>query len=372
MTPFLWALAIGLVLLAIVYAIFLIAVVVGLSRLPRAGTSAARPFVSILVAARNEERHLGACLESLRGQTYPPDLYEIIVVDDGSTDTTSAVIQGQITAIKNLRSIRIDGGGSKTAALARGIEAARGEIILTTDADCVVRPDWVASMVSRFDSQTVFVAGPVIEREGSGILAGMSRLEFLGLIGVAGGLIGIRVPVFCNGASLAFRKQAFLAIGGYGEGQWSDDEALLQRFHGFYPDGIAYAADAGAVVVTQPSSSFTEFWHQRVRWASKRRVYERKRILLIPVILYCYFLALLVTAILAVVHPILLPLIGAVVVCKIAAECIVLARTSSLFGQKISWSHLLIAEVLHVPYIVIAALQGQTGLFRWQEDSDPS
>lgn len=372
MTPFLWALGTGLTALAVAYAVFLCAVFLGLSRLRAGRTSGNRPFVTILVAARNEERFLGACLESLAVQTYPRDSHEIIIIDDGSNDGTPEVIGRHSATTANVRSLRIERGGSKPTALTRGVEAARGEIILTTDADCVVRPTWVSSMISRFNDRTVFVAGPVVEQKRSGILAGLSRLEFLGLIGVAAGLIGIRVPVFCNGANLAFRRSAFLAVGGYGEGQWSDDEALLQRLHGAYPDGITYAAEDAAIVATEPPGSVVQFWRQRVRWSSKRRVYERKRILFIPIVLYCYFAVLLLAVAIAAVHPILLPLVTTVLAFKVICELAVLVRTSTLFRQEISWRHLLIAEVLHVPYIVLAAFQGQTGLFRWKGDPNRS
>ncbi|NBC16539.1 MAG: glycosyltransferase, partial [Bacteroidetes bacterium] len=154
------------------YALLMLAFARGLRREVRATMrreatdDAPRPFVSVLIPARNEAASIAACLRSLRATTYPDDRYEIIVIDDGSTDSTvervrrfqqrhrpvAAEEQTLPAEAPCLRLVQREGSpGSKHGALLDGLQAARGELILTTDADCVVPPGWMSAMVNRFD-----------------------------------------------------------------------------------------------------------------------------------------------------------------------------------------------------------------------------
>jgi cellulose synthase/poly-beta-1,6-N-acetylglucosamine synthase-like glycosyltransferase len=355
-----------------IYLLFLFIVSKGLARLRPRGPFSGTPFATVIVAARNEESTIGECLASLVRQTYPKDCHEIIVVDDGSTDRTKDIVKAFEAEAGNLRVLHTGGAGHKPRALTQGIEEARGSIILTTDADCIVRSEWISSMVARFDDATAFVAGPVVERPADNLIARLSRLEFIGLIGVAGGLIGAGVPIFCNGANIGFRKSVFREVGGYGSGHTSDDEALLQRVHRRRPGAIAFSVDQESIVTTAAPRSFSEFWVQRVRWSAKRRVYEQTSVLLIPVALYVFFVIFLISMAAAVNDSALLPYIAGAACFKILADVTVLHTTAHILQQQISWMSVFIAELLHVPYIVVAALQGQTGFFRWKGASNPS
>lgn len=367
MTGLFFILAFLLSVFTLAYAFFLLRVYGGLTRLgPAHRSSEQRPFVTVLLAARNEEGRIGRCLEFLRAQTYASESYEIIVIDDASTDNTGHIAAEVAQRASNVRLIRMNGGGHKPTALAAGIAEARGEIVLATDADCIVPHGWINSMVMQFDEKIDFVAGPVVERRGQTLISALSRIEFLGLIGVAAGLIGSQTPIFCNGANIAYRKKAFVDAGGFGAGHASDDEALLQRIHHRNPGSVAFSVDPESIVTTDPPMTFSEFWVQRVRWSSKRRVYERKSVLVIPVALYCFFLFYLLTGIACIGTPELLPFLLAVTVIKVALEITVLRTTARLLRQRISWGHVFLAELGHVPYIVFAALQGQAGLFRWK------
>lgn len=368
MTSPVFILALLLSLFTLGYAFFLLHVYVGLTRLrsPLA-RSEHRPFVTVLLAARNEEGTIGRCLGSLRAQTYPPELYEILVIDDGSTDRTGEIATEVAQQASNVRLLRLRSGGHKPTALAAGIAQARGEVLLATDADCIVPQGWIGSMVKHFNETTDFVAGPVVERPGQGLISELSRIEFLGLMGVAAGLIGSGTPIFCNGANIAYRKEAFTEAGGFGAGHASDDEALLQRIHHRNPGSVVFSVDPESVVITDPPETFREFWLQRVRWSSKRRVYDRKSVLAIPVALYCFFLLYLLTAVACIGTSELLPFLLAATIVKVVLEITVLHGTARLLRQPILWSRVFLAELGHVPYIVFAALQGQAGMFRWKE-----
>ena len=191
----------GVLSLSSVYYIYFITRVrIGLLSLRFARPQNIARHISVVVAARNEEKDIEKCLLSLLKQTYPTNRYEIIIVDDGSTDKTASIVKSFSERFANIHllSLMFDSEhkiGRKPIALAKGIAQASGEIILTTDADCIVPPQWIEIMVNHFEEGVVFVAGPVAERDSNTFFAKMEQLEFLGLITTAAGLIGSGRPI---------------------------------------------------------------------------------------------------------------------------------------------------------------------------------
>jgi glycosyltransferase involved in cell wall biosynthesis len=125
----------------------------------RRACCAVQPFASIVIAARDEEQRIRSCLLSLLAQDYPSERFEVIVVDDGSRDDTAHIVEKLCVQDARLRLLRRSPGGSKKAALAQAIEQARGEIILTTDADCQVGAQWLRGMLAHFDANVGVVIG---------------------------------------------------------------------------------------------------------------------------------------------------------------------------------------------------------------------
>ncbi|HCA78288.1 MAG TPA: hypothetical protein DEP53_00995 [Bacteroidetes bacterium] len=336
---------------------------------PRANQT---PVVSIVVAARDEEANIQSCLNALAKQDYDVPRYEIIIVDDHSSDHTRSLVQGYAEkhADPEIKVISLDiqaGEHGKPAAISRGVEAARGEIILCTDADCVVPTRWVHSMAGCFDPAVAFVAGPVREREAGNLFMKLQSLEFLGLLTTAAGLIGSGTPIICNGANIAFRKSAFDKIQGYGRMKSScDDETLMQRIITNRIGRVVFNADVQAMVATNTPGSFREFLNQRTRWAAKRGRYDDPFILLRLIGLYLFFLGLLLSAIASIMLPALRSAVVAILILKALAEFVVLNSGAQLLHSRLRLSYFLIAEVFHVPYIAIAAFIGQIKSIRWK------
>ncbi len=115
------------------------------------------PFVSVVVPARNAEATIGECLDSLTRLDYDGDRREIVVVDNDSTDRTAEIARGY--PVRCL----FESERGVSAARNRGIEAARGEIVAFTDADCVVTKRWLRALVREFDSPDVWgAAGEIV------------------------------------------------------------------------------------------------------------------------------------------------------------------------------------------------------------------
>ncbi len=360
----------GLVLLffLLIYCLFILKVLSGLHAPVSARQRQPSEMVSVIISVRNEEALLARCLESLLAQDYPRESYEIVAIDDGSTDSTANILRAYANEHAHIRVITMaPGPGHKRAALIAGIKEAAGELLLFTDGDCIVKPAWIRQMASALSGGHVFVAGPVVETVAPGTLPQLSRMEFLGLIGVAAGLIRSGNPIFCNGANIAYRKSTFEAIGGFGsDSHFSDDEVILQRFHARDPESVLFTLDEETVVSTPSADSPRSFWQQRVRWSSKRGVYTNKSILGRLILLYFFFLVLFAGLLVSPYIPGLLTFIVPALVIKFLADTLVILKTARLLNQSVSALYLVIAELLHVPYIVVAALQGQTGSLRWK------
>jgi len=365
-------LSILLVLTFSYYLSFLWRVWRGLKFTARPGSSRT-PSVSVIIAARNEGRNIQRCLDALIHQDYGSDHYEIIVIDDHSSDhTRNLALEYSMTItrprIKVLALEEHQGEGGKPAAIAHGIETSDGEIILCTDADCFVPNSWIRSMAGCFDPSVVFVAGPVRERAGTDLFTSLQSLEFLGLLTTAAGLIGSGSPIICNGANIGYRKEAFQRVRGYARLKSScDDETLMQRMITKNIGRVVFNSDPDAMVSTDAPPSIAEFWSQRTRWAAKRGRYEDLRVLLRLVALYAFFLTAFLAAVGSLMFPALRALVLAVAVLKGLAEFVVLQSGARLFASRLTLSHFLIAEVFHVPYIVFAAAIGQMKSIRWKD-----
>ena len=220
----------------------------------------------------------------------------------------------------------------KKAAVARGIEAARGEVILVTDADCTMGPNWVRSMASQFTPTTGMVSGPVV-LEGETIFGDFQALEFMGLIAVGAGSIGAGTPNTCNGANLAYRKQVFAEVGGFaGIDQIAsgDDELLMHKIADQTDWKIRFAKDQGAIVSTAAHRSWKDFKAQRLRWVSKSTQYQNPRITLTLIISYLAILGLPLLLLLAPFFPVLWPFLALNLSLKILSEATIL-REAGLF-----------------------------------------
>jgi cellulose synthase/poly-beta-1,6-N-acetylglucosamine synthase-like glycosyltransferase len=352
------------------YLSFLFTVRRGLRHLRPSHAGGQNSFVSVIVPARNESKEIVRCLESLCQQDYPAASLEIIVVDDHSTDQTLQIARDFATRLtdKQVSVLSLAESAGKPNAIAQGVRNAKGELILCTDADCVVGRGWIGSMARQFDDGIGFVAGPVLESPSGSFLSKLQSLEFLGLITAGAGLIGAGKPIICSGANIAYTKEAFEAVDGYGKESGScDDETLMQRIAARKIGRIVFNGDQEAVVVTSTPPTFREFWRQRTRWAAKRGRYENKAILLRLILLYSPFLLLPLAVVTAAFEPRLwVPIIVTLVV-KACADYVTLREGAGALRQSVPPWHFLIAELLHVPYIACAGLIGQITSIRWKE-----
>ena len=232
--------------------------------------------VSVIIALRNEESEISRLLQGLESQVYASDKLEFILVNDHSTDNTIALLEK--SDLKNLQILNMpEGEFGKKNAISKAVSMANGDIILSSDADCIFTPNWVRTMVSYFSNNNVYlVSGPVIFHKKQGILQSLQALEFTSLIGSGAGAIGVGNAIFCNGANMAYRKSIFLEVNNFKSATTvsGDDVFLLHSIKKKYPKSIVFAKNRDAMVTTYAMQSFKGFINQRKRWVAKSSSYK--------------------------------------------------------------------------------------------------
>ena len=351
------------------YTVSLVFLRIGLSKL-QPGRQCQEPFVSVIVASRNEENNLPACLRALQTQEFPHDRIEFIIVNDRSTDGTQNIIDEFIRSDPRFKGIRILEEDPEMApkkwALHNGIRSARGEVIITTDADCIPPPRWVAAMTRYFEADIGMVAGfsPLEPISKPTLFNQLLALDGLALAGVSAGGIGMGLPLTCTGRNLAYRKSIYEEVEGFsGIGQFvsGDDDLFLHHVRKKTRANIRYAVDPDSFVPSTPSLTLTEFFYQRTRHASKGFHY-RIPLTLSLIAVYMFNVMLLIGW--------LIPGLGwawsAALFSKIVFEYIFIEGIASLFTRKYLLRYFLIAALLHIPYVVFFGLWAQLGTFRWK------
>lgn len=344
---------------------------------PRVPASA-EPLITVLVAARDEERNLPRTLDHLLAQDWPAAKTQIVVVDDRSQDGTPAVLRDYAARHPGrVESVRVDvapaGMSPKKNALARGLEIARGEWIAVTDADCAMGPGWLRALAAHFDETVGMVFGVTTYEEGEeGFMPaeGTRALEFVSYGVTNAGLAGFGFPVSANANNLAYRRRAFDAAGGFarhGALVSGDDDFTLQEIHaaGW---AFRFCADPAARVRTAAPATWREFWEQRKRWAGKCIHYRAPQVAFLLCI-YTFYLtigALLVAGFLR-VGPENLGLLGLTgLAVKTAADFVVMRAGLNLFGLTTLMHFFPFTAALHIPLVVASVPAGVFGRFTWK------
>jgi cellulose synthase/poly-beta-1,6-N-acetylglucosamine synthase-like glycosyltransferase len=188
-------------------------------------SNAANPAIkfSVIIPARNEAEIIESCLSSVLNQNYPGNLFEVIVIDDHSTDNTAAIIEAMQKQHANLRLIQLQNvlhgmqlNSYKKKAIEYAVGQAAGDWIVTTDADCFVSANWLMYFNDFINkSGDVFVAAPVKYKNAGSFVSIFQCLDFMTLQGITAASVNQGFHSMCNGANLAYNKKVFNDVGGF-------------------------------------------------------------------------------------------------------------------------------------------------------------
>ncbi len=229
------------------------------------------PTASIIVAARNEEANIINCLESLNKLEYPADKLQIIIVNDNSTDNTGLLIEEYIKDktrfVYTIAKEKIGKLKGKTNAITNGITLATGEIILTTDADCIVSPTWAKTIASYYTKDVGIVCGYTAQNDNK-TFGGMQSMDFIYLLTVAAGGMNLGKPLSAIGNNMSYSRKAYDEVGGYANIPFSvtEDFKMLMSIYALKKYKLVYPLDADAMVTSEPCSDIKSIYWQKKRW----------------------------------------------------------------------------------------------------------
>ncbi len=326
---------------------------------------------SVVIPVRNEEANIRNVLSDLQTQTFDKSRFEVIVVDDFSTDSTWSIlseVRDNTSLDLKIAGLKDPSTHGKKNALTSGIAEAKHEVILTTDADCRLHERWIDSYAKAFSSQTQIVAGPVA-LEGQGVFAEMQITEFVGLIAFGGVTLSSNNPSMCSGANLGFKKKAFIEVGGY-EGNIGipsgDDEFLLYDIIKRYPRSGRFLKSESATVTTKTQPTFQQFLNQRSRWISKWKHNKNWKLRLTAVLFfidYLLFLTVVTGTIFGYFHA---TFMGVIIASRFLANYILLKKVSNFLGHSIVLKPLLLLQVLYPFHVLVMGLQSMFGGYTWK------
>jgi biofilm PGA synthesis N-glycosyltransferase PgaC len=318
-------------------------------------------FVSVVVACRNEQETLPGLLNCIATQIYPENLFEVIIVDDNSEDTTSEIVAG-FKVISNILLINNRGKGKKQA-LRTGINAARGKLIITTDADCTMGKNWMRTIAAFYEmNKDDLIICPVQIEPAPGFFGKLEELEFLSLQGITTGSAIYKNPTMCNGANMAFTKEAYLRHSErlHDEINSGDDIFLLHNLKEETRSKISWLESPDTIVTTESSSSFRSFLKQRSRWISKGKVYKDRYTIVLGIVTFVGVILQVSYLLFSLIYPALIWVFLSVVVLKSIPDFLILMNTSGRYGKRKLLRWFIPAQLIYPFYVLSVVIYSLT------------
>ncbi len=333
---------------------------------------------SVIVPARNEEDNIKKCLPTLLKQHYPSHLFEVIVINDHSTDNTArevALLQKQYSQLRLFDLEEMLGGTAlnsyKKKAIELAVAGAAGDWIVTTDADCIAGTDWLQTLnyfIQKNDP--LLVAAPVQFIHDGSFLSLFQCLDFLSLQGITAASVHQGFHSMCNGANLAYSKKTFKQVGGFAgidNIASGDDMLLMHKIYSAFPGRVKFLLSAKAIIKTTPMPTLKSFINQRIRWASKADAYDDKRIFWVLALVYLLNVLLFVMFLAGIFKPILFLWWGIFLLIKTIVELRFMRPVALFFKDDnlLKWFGWM--QPFHIAYTVIAGWLGKFGSYQWKE-----
>ncbi len=333
--------------------------------------------VAVIVAVRNEADNIFQLLNCLFRQDYPSELFQIIIVDDHSEDNTTALVLDFARAnnLSNLKCIElgkqtVDLNGKK-AAIAQGIALSESELIVTTDADCIVPETWLSTIVAYYQHyRPEMIVAPVM-LTGQLLFQRIQQIEFISLMVATGASIYKNKPLMCNGANLAYTRKAYEAAGGFNTNRHiasGDDTFLMFEIERNYPGKVHYLKSTKVIVKTPAQKAIIHFFQQRKRWASKTKYYKVKQVSDTGFLVILVNMLLLLILLLAFGSTYALYTLLLMFISKLLVDAILLFQAFPFFKPVFNFKAIYIigTAVLYPFYILILALSMANPTFNWK------
>ncbi|MBC8320948.1 MAG: glycosyltransferase [Bacteroidetes bacterium] len=328
--------------------------------------------VSVVIAVRNESRNIQNLLRQIVNQNYNSNSYEIIIVNDHSTDNTIQLVNQVLNKHPDIKIKVIEARGEgKKSALKEGIEISSAQLIVTTDGDCHVKQGWLLSIVNYYNlSGCKLIIGPVIYEHEKTILQKMFSLDFVSLVASGAGSAGVGLPLMGNGANLAFERNTYNEISSRGnQAKYAsgDDVFLIHKVTSRYgAKAVGFLRNNDAIVSTLPPLSLYDFFDQRKRWASKAMGYRTAWPVIVSLTVFFFNAILFIMLASSLYFTWLLPVYIMVIITKFLIDMPLVFNFLS-FAQKPNLKPILfLMEFVYPLYIVMVAITSFIFRFDWK------
>ncbi|MDD2386435.1 MAG: glycosyltransferase [Bacteroidales bacterium] len=226
------------------------------------------PFVSVVIAAKNEAKNLNNFLPKVLEQNYPA--FEVILVNDGSSDNTAEICVKLSKQFNNLRIIHLKKSDGKKNALTKGILASKGEYLLFTDADCFpVSPNWINGMINQFSEKKSIVLGYGAYNNKKDFLSNFIKydsfliaIQYFYAAKIGKAYMGV-------GRNMAYKKSVWESVNGFQEHikiASGDDDLFVGSVAN--KNNVAISVNKDAFTYSIPSNTLKDFIHQKTRHIS--------------------------------------------------------------------------------------------------------
>jgi cellulose synthase/poly-beta-1,6-N-acetylglucosamine synthase-like glycosyltransferase len=326
-------------------------------------------FASIIIPVRNEEHNILNCLSSIYKQKLPLTWFEVIVVNDHSNDNTRKIIESK--QFENLKIIHLsENQMGKKQAITEGIKISRGNLIITTDADCEAGENWLSAIISFYEKEKPkMIVGPVLLTRENSIQQTMQSQEMTVLTACGCASFYWNKPILCNGANLVFEKSAFIEVGGFNgvdKTATGDDIFLMLKIYKKFSTGISYLKSKDAIVYTDPEKSSSRAIKQRKRWASKSFSYGFSHVTWIAILVFFMNFIILFSGILSVIN---IKFVLALVISfstKSLVDFMLLYSASSFFEKKINPFIFVFASIVYPFYVSFMGIVSPFTNYHWK------
>lgn len=347
-----------LVILILPYFIILLKIYRSLLKIkPFDVTGEPRTFISVVVPCRNEEEHLPQLLKNFSEQDYPANLFEVLIVDDNSTDRTAEAFSGFKTTC-NIFLINNTGKGKKQA-IKTGIGKASGNLIVTTDADCQMGKRWIRTIVAFYEEQRPdMIICPVEIESSHGFFGKFQELEFFSLQGITAGSAYAGTGTMCNGANLAFTREAYMNNAGNLNFKIAsgDDIFFLHSLKREKSAKILWLESLSALVKTFPSPSAKSFLKQRRRWISKSKAYTDKFSILLGIVTFVTILLEVSLLFAGLTDPAFIRVFLAIFLLKSIPDFLILLNTTRRYNRVELMKWFLPVQAVYPFYVLMVIL----------------
>lgn len=300
------------------------------------------PSISILIAARNEEVTILACLQAITQLHYSPGSVEVLIGNDQSTDQTAQLVAGFIRERPNFRILNIPESDSglkgKANVLAQLAKQARGQVLFFTDADTQIPSDWLTNMSQQFVGNMGVITGATLP-EGPTFFHKFQTIDWLYNLTLTHLMSSVGIPVTAMGNNMAVSRKAYDAVGGYESLPFSVTEDYV-LFQAVVKKGYDFKnlLDEKVLARTKPVDTIGAFLQQRKRWMRGATDLP----LWMVVLLYMQYLGAPLLLVLAWISPILA--LG-VYLSKLMIQTMVLSFGLSRLKQTNLWPYALLFDI---------------------------